>query len=187
VNELHTLLVNAGITGPYVLVGHSFGGINVRLYAIEHPEEVAGMVLVDASNENQYERFAALMPPAEREEYLQHESGNNCERVDLPASAAQVRSAGLMPDLPLTVLSAGGRSESHDSPVNTKLVEAQKDMQNGLAGLTPNSTHIIVEESGHFIQLDRPDVVVNAIRSVVEGVRKLAVQPQTASLALPLR
>jgi pimeloyl-ACP methyl ester carboxylesterase len=49
--ELHTLLINAGITGPYVLVGHSLGGKNVRLFAQQHPDEVAGMVLVDARGE----------------------------------------------------------------------------------------------------------------------------------------
>src|SRR5215213_1175214 len=47
-DELHTLLTNAGIAEPYVLVGHSLGGKNVRLFALAHPEQVAGMVLVDA-------------------------------------------------------------------------------------------------------------------------------------------
>jgi pimeloyl-ACP methyl ester carboxylesterase len=50
-DELHTLLTNAGIAGPYVLVGHSLGGKNVRLFALSHPEQVAGMVLVDARSE----------------------------------------------------------------------------------------------------------------------------------------
>ncbi len=49
--ELHTLLTNAGIAGPYVLVGHSLGGKNVRMFALEHPDEVTGMVLVDARSE----------------------------------------------------------------------------------------------------------------------------------------
>lgn len=50
-DELHTLLTNAGIAGPYVLVGHSLGGKNVRLFALQHPDQVAGMVLVDARSE----------------------------------------------------------------------------------------------------------------------------------------
>jgi pimeloyl-ACP methyl ester carboxylesterase len=50
-DELHTLLTNAGIAGPYVLVGHSLAGKNVRLFALAHPDEVAGMVLVDARSE----------------------------------------------------------------------------------------------------------------------------------------
>jgi pimeloyl-ACP methyl ester carboxylesterase len=50
-DELHTLLTNAGIAGPYVLVGHSLAGKNVRLFALSHPDQVAGMVLVDARGE----------------------------------------------------------------------------------------------------------------------------------------
>lgn len=54
VEELHTLLQNAGISGPYVLVGHSLGGLNARVFAHKYPEEVSGLVLVDASHEEQY-------------------------------------------------------------------------------------------------------------------------------------
>ena len=60
-HELHTLLANAGIPGPYVLVGHSFGGYNVRLFAHEYPQEVAGIVLVDASHEDQWTRMPESM------------------------------------------------------------------------------------------------------------------------------
>src|SRR5919107_3161482 len=49
VQELHALLTNAGVEGPYVLVGQSLGGVNVQLYASQYPDEVAGMVLVDST------------------------------------------------------------------------------------------------------------------------------------------
>jgi pimeloyl-ACP methyl ester carboxylesterase len=57
VKELHLLLANAKINGPYVLVGHSFGGLNMRLYAYRYPAEVAGMVLLDATSEHQFAPF----------------------------------------------------------------------------------------------------------------------------------
>jgi pimeloyl-ACP methyl ester carboxylesterase len=57
--ELHTLLGRAGIAGPYVLVGQSFGGLYVRMYAARYPDEVAGMVLVDASHPDMWQRLPA--------------------------------------------------------------------------------------------------------------------------------
>ncbi len=59
-HELHTLLERAAITGPYVLVGHSIGGLYMRVYAAQYPNEVAGLVLVDASHPDQLARSPAL-------------------------------------------------------------------------------------------------------------------------------
>jgi pimeloyl-ACP methyl ester carboxylesterase len=67
--NLHTLLENANIEGPYVLVGHSIGGIYVRQFAAAYPQEVLGMVLVDAGNPFQYDRHPEML--AENESYLQ--------------------------------------------------------------------------------------------------------------------
>ena len=53
VEDLHTLLERSGVEPPYVLVGHSLGGMLIRLYAHEHPDQVAGMVLVDSAHEEQ--------------------------------------------------------------------------------------------------------------------------------------
>jgi pimeloyl-ACP methyl ester carboxylesterase len=62
VKELHTMLHNAKIPAPYVLVGHAFGGINVRLFASTYPDEVAGVILIDAAHENMFEKIPQLRP-----------------------------------------------------------------------------------------------------------------------------
>src|SRR6266496_3369803 len=62
VKELHLLLVHAQISGPYLLVGHSLGGLNMRLYAYRYPQEVAGMVLLDSTSEHQFAQFGTYPP-----------------------------------------------------------------------------------------------------------------------------
>lgn len=69
-NELHALLVNAEIEGPYVLVGHSLGGYNVRMYADLFPQDVVGVVLVDAGHEDQLKRL-----PSEYIQITQQQNG----------------------------------------------------------------------------------------------------------------
>ncbi len=64
VAELHAALARAGVAPPYVLVGHSFGGQNLRLYASRHPADVAGLVLVDASPPDLARRFAMILTPS---------------------------------------------------------------------------------------------------------------------------
>lgn len=63
VDELHLALKSAKVPGPYILVGHSFGGINVLLYASRYPDEVAGVVLVDSSHEDVEEKFPPMPKP----------------------------------------------------------------------------------------------------------------------------
>ncbi len=65
VAALRALLHNASIPAPYVLVGNSLGGMNARLYAYQHPEEVAGLVLVDGLHQDQFTRIGEAMPEPE--------------------------------------------------------------------------------------------------------------------------
>src|SRR5437016_14256702 len=62
VTELHLLLAHAQINGPYILVGHSLGGLNMRLYAYHYPQEVAGMILLDSTSEHQFSQFGTYPP-----------------------------------------------------------------------------------------------------------------------------
>src|SRR5262249_61650086 len=97
VGELRNLLRKAGVPAPYVLVGHSFGGINVRLYASLYPDEVAGIVLIDGTNEEQQSRFSSLIPPAELRKYVQLNRGSNCKFIRLEASDVPLRADSAPP------------------------------------------------------------------------------------------
>jgi pimeloyl-ACP methyl ester carboxylesterase len=184
--DLHALLANAGVAGPYVLVAHSSAGFNARLYASLYPREVVGMVLVDCSHPDQNPRFLALLPPespgdsarlrAFRNDLLMFgkDPSLNPEGMDWDASAAQVRAAGSLGAMPLEVL-AHGRSElSDDFPPDlaAKFLQTWHGMQKELAGLSSNSTYIVAAESGHDIQNEQPDLVIDSIRRVVAAARR---------------
>ena len=165
VEDLRNLLRKAGVPAPYVLVGHSVGGLNVRLYSKLFPDEVVGIVLIDASNEEEYSRYASLMSPAARKKFVQLNRGSNCEFLNMEASAVQLREAGALPPVPMTVISA---MQSQSDPENAL---THIEMQADLARRRGSGVHLFIEGSGHFIQRDRPDIVIQAIRDLVDRTR----------------
>jgi pimeloyl-ACP methyl ester carboxylesterase len=201
--ELHALLQAAGITPPFVLVGHSLGGFNVRLYASLYPGEVAGMVLVDASHPDQENRFPPELKNMEgswlREaEFLEYtmpigiprllglcdedimERAAECnlhsaregvaEMKAVSESAAQTAAAGSLGDIPLIVISHDPDKPSSELPADLARPtnQAWEKMQEEMAHLSTRGTQTIAKNSSHYIQLDRPDAVIEAVRKVVD-------------------
>lgn len=190
--DLHTLLRNAHIGGPYILVGHSEGGMMVRVFRDLYPTEVVGLVLVDAAHPDMGVRLVAGLPPAAKGEpesikawrqYLTwtadsdgRERGNQ-EGMDHRASNDQVRGAKPLDDLPLLVISRNpDNSEWASLPAlpaetNARLRQIWQDMQRELVGLSTNSTQVIADHAGHMIPAEEPELVIEAIRSLVNEAR----------------
>lgn len=142
VTELHALLQNGGIPGPYILVGHSFGGLNVRLYADQYAADIAGMVLIDALSADQLARFEALLEPNELQQ-IRTWLRFNAEGVDLEQSIAEVRAARDLGDLPLVVVSSAlrpGLPPSLTPQRSDELWQAQRALQADLVQLSTNGT-----------------------------------------------
>ncbi|MBI4731672.1 MAG: alpha/beta fold hydrolase [Chloroflexi bacterium] len=171
VADLHALLVKAEIPSPYVLVGHSFGGMNVRLYASRYPQEIAGMVLVDAVHEDRDIGFEAVLSDElirRNRVYLQHPDRNS-ECVDKLESATQLRAARRTFAFPIVVLTRGLPDEANPVWPSEALQQVETELQRDFLKLSPKSSLLIAKKSGHFIQTDEPELVVNAIRQVVSG------------------
>jgi len=184
--NVHTLLKGAGIPAPYVLVGFSVGGYITRLFRDLNTEEVAGIVLIDSSHQDQNKRFLAALPPAaageclELTDYRSALQGDHILPVgpeitlDFDASATEVREivSGLG-KIPLVVLTAGQSDWPGCFPleVQQQLDQAWLDMQNELASLSTHSSHIVAEQSSHGFS-EQPDIVIDAVRQVVDLVRK---------------
>lgn len=167
VDDLGRLLREASITGPYVLVGHSFGGAYIRSYAKKFPRDIVGMVLVDSSHERQYAGFASTgyvlppMPPSQ-----------NPERVDVVAALEEIGQEQWRADIPLVVLTHGraiaAQSFPNITPEQTARIEAVwLELQRELAGRSSQGRLIVAEKSGHYVHLEEPGLVIQAIRDVV--------------------
>ncbi|QBD74778.1 alpha/beta hydrolase [Ktedonosporobacter rubrisoli] len=185
--DLHFLLQKTGIPGPYVLAGHSLGGPVVRFYRERYPDEVAALILIDSSHEDQRERCLALLPPKSSDEAgnlaqlrlaleRQWKDPNaNEEKIDNLANSQLLRTCQSLDDLPVTVVSRG-RSAQDPTKYPPGLVEAMeqawRQMQCELARLSPKTQHVIATRSGHMINKDEPEVIVEAIRQMVIQVRE---------------
>jgi pimeloyl-ACP methyl ester carboxylesterase len=225
--ELKALLDSAGERGPYVLVGPSFGSFTGRVFTGLYPTAVAGVVLLDASHEDQQERVDGILLSAAREERIKNEEQNRrqerlnqiiepvmvhlgierlqaslrpldlspppfgltralleeinyldqqlktrqtvvAESAAMKESAKQVRSAGGMGDRPLVVLT-GGKMEFRPDPLMTPDKQDQPRslwidiLQAEEARLSTRGRQIVLKDSGHVVQFERPDAVVDAV------------------------
>lgn len=178
VGDLHALLRAAAIPGPYVLAGHSFGGLIIRLYAATYPDEVVGLVLIDAAHEDYYdavrevltpEQWAAFAPPLDATD-----TDATIEWIDIDASASEMReamAASPMRSMPLIVLTHGlPWAWPAGYPVDN-LEAVWPPLQAELADLVPDGRLVVAEQSGHFIPGDQPELVILAIEQVVDAVR----------------
>lgn len=170
VDDLHNFLVTAGIPGPYVLVGHSYGGVVVRVFAGRYPDDVAGMVLVDSAQEDQLNVLAEILPPGGVEQFMQGITVFD----DSLAEVAKVTSLG---DIPLVVLTADTPSDT-SAPFTQETADAYQkiwieDLQARLAALSTDGQQIVVPGTIHFTILSNL-ATTDAIRNVVEAVRAKA-------------
>ena len=176
VHDLHALLDAGGIEGPYVIVGHSFGGRLVRPFATLYPSDVVGMVLVDPGHEAFLARAQEALTHDEWEQYVEASGGGVLRMQEMQGTA----DTGPPGKFPLVVLSASGYIDHPglSNDVDEKLHQVLVELHKELVALSPNGPHIMAEGSGHGIQNDRPDIVLAAIRQVVNLARTRYGLPQ---------
>jgi pimeloyl-ACP methyl ester carboxylesterase len=173
VRDLHTLLSNANENGPYVIVGHSLGGLYSILYAHTYPKSVVGMVLVDSSHPDQVANKAQILgveaTKTEHDSLMQNEEG-----ADVDAIYAEVNRTHWQTDIPLYVLCRGRTTTpkaGQSQAVTGQLDQARFLEEQDFTRRSTNSKFLVVEKSGHRIHWDQPEVVVQAIHDVVDSVR----------------
>lgn len=161
--DLHALLAEAGEPGPYVIVGHSFGGPEAVTFTSQYPDEVAGLMLLDASpvtwptticSVAAYEPLCAVM----------HDPALDQERLDTVPAFEAVAAIDSLGDVPMTVMTAPHRIDPALPPAElARLDTAWAQGVERWASLSSASTVVTVEDTGHHIQLDQPAAVIDAV------------------------
>lgn len=195
VTELKTLMQRANLTPPYILVGHSFGGYNMMYFSKVYPEEVVGLILIDSSHPDQANWFPSVFPdhpqswrrarfistpklptnyPYEYKNIAYHlmsaKKARNAlryESMNFEISGKQVLSLGQLTDIPLVVLTRGERAWPQTA-TGEQLETTWLRLQNQLARMSKKSSHVMANFSGHFIHLDQPSLIKQAIEGVIK-------------------
>jgi pimeloyl-ACP methyl ester carboxylesterase len=177
VSDLEKLLAAREIEPPYVLVAWSFGGPIGRLFAARHPDDVVGMVLVDTDPVDYRSEGAPFVPDDVREH--SYWASQNDEELDLDATLDLVRAEStqgsfdhhpliiLTPSVPNSGNIGEGGSQGLPGPRVPELDELYLRLEREMQNLSSNSRFVLVDDTGHCIMCDQPQVVIDAVADVV--------------------
>lgn len=163
--ELHAALQNAHVLPPYIMVGHSFGGPFIRVFAGLYPGEVAGLVLVDPTQEAfiDWNRARHADEMSEKEWSQVH------------AALTQAHESRVPPGIPVVLITGIGPPELPAFMTPVKQQEFRHILQvwlkfhtEWLAGIT-NAEHIVTEKCGHDVPLSQPGLIVDTVRKMVDS------------------
>jgi pimeloyl-ACP methyl ester carboxylesterase len=182
VGELHELLHRLRIAPPFILVGRSYGGLLIRLYTSLYPADVGGLVIIEGTHERQVQRYGALDSAYTGQFRAYFDSV--LARLPPGAQAAEIRetmriqAAGAvegmnpLPDIPIAVITSM-KADPASRYVNgtARGHEVWRELHDEWFRRSTNGLHIETARSGHDIQVEEPELVLSAIRFVVDRVR----------------
>lgn len=174
VEELSELLLAIDMEPPYILVGHSFGGLVARLYASLYPQLIFGMVLVDAAPEYKELAYEKVLPKklaAENRQYFENPMLNS-EKIDKVQSYKQIVDHSRQSDFPLSIITRGLPDEDDGEWPYQEILEIEQRLQVEFQRLSTSSKHRIAGRSGHYIHHDEPEIVIEEIMIMLKGMRK---------------
>jgi pimeloyl-ACP methyl ester carboxylesterase len=181
--DLHALLKISGVPGPFLLVGHSYGGMVVRLYASLYPEDMGGLILEDTQHEDNLIKMREILAGKDLEAFDQF-MGERLRTPEKPVSEAdysnmtrdELRKSRPLPRIPFVVLVCAGRANAMKDLFSEAAIARLDQMDNALnrelAGLIPGGRLIMVEGTGHLIHVDKPGILIARVMEIIEWIRK---------------
>ena len=190
--DLRRLLARARVEPPYVLVGHSYGGVLARVFAHLYPSETAGLVLIDTMGRDGRRRQLAIWPRSQAPEIRRELATTVMEGVDLAAGEAIASRVTSLGGMPLAVITAGRQDNFPRTParLDRALKRLWDGMQDELAALSDNSVHVVALASNHDVPSShngQPSVIVRAVQAVVGAARSHARLPSLPASVQRLR
>jgi pimeloyl-ACP methyl ester carboxylesterase len=190
--DLHAALTRAGVPGPYLLVGHSIGGLHAQVFASQYPDDVAGLVLVSSTHPDQMTTWLSLLPASAPGEeppitetrtfltVMMDDPSKNEERLDMRASSAQAKQLKTLGDKPVIVVTHSSKYRmvpGLSEPLAVALEAATQRMQKQFLSLSSNARQHIADKAGHGLPHEDPAFVVENILEGVEAVRRTSARP----------
>lgn len=170
-SDLRVLLDMAGEPGPYVLLGHSFGGAVAVAFAATDPSGVEALLLLDASPTD-WPSVVCTVPTYREACDLMHDPARDAERLDVFPAFDEVARISSLGDVPLTVMTGAHRDATGLSPADVERLDAAWAAgQERWAGLSSTSRIVTVEQTGHHIEVDQPARVVEELEALL-GARR---------------
>jgi pimeloyl-ACP methyl ester carboxylesterase len=173
--ELHALLDVIGEQGPFVYVGHSYGGMIARAFAATYPDETVGLVLLDASSEPEIPVYDRLHAGAWNDGTVSHAPN---QRIDIHASVRELERAPALGATPLIVVTAGVLQDRWLATVPKLEARAQTR----LASQSSDAIHVVDQGKGHFLPDNDPTLVIDGTVAVVNAARSGAALPACTTL-----
>lgn len=186
--ELDELIAAAKLAPPFILVGHSYGGLLARAFAASHPGQVAGMVLVDPADERfnpalrqldaaraaeDERQFAAFVPAKFQPEF---------KLLQPILDSGTLPLAGKLPDVPTVVLTSVQQAEKPMFFLETlQAVAIKRDLHADFLRQFTQGSQVVTAKSGHNIQLEEPELVIAAINEVIDAANARAARTAVAA------
>jgi pimeloyl-ACP methyl ester carboxylesterase len=175
-DDLHAVLRAADARPPYVLVGHSLGGAIIQVFGHDHPSEIAGLVFLDPEDGRLVARLhAALSPEVWKARTLSlgdmraHMSAAQLAELDRAiGDEAGVAKALPLPRVPTILFS--GTQKNPEFPGNPTEQDLKLELQHELLRQLPGAQQVLVPNSRHYIQEDAPQLVIDAVKKMIQGV-----------------
>lgn len=177
VDSLRELLAALELAPPYLLVGHSLGGLYTQLFARRFPGEVAGMVLLESTHPRDREllkghegRLAQVLGRVLSVPQKIFRANLHSEMDWIDSTAREVEAAGPFPPVPLAVVTGG-----HEPPrwlMPPEALRIKRAHQQALAKLSPRGRQVVARRSGHFPQLTQPELVLEVLREIAHEARE---------------